>query len=236
MALHARELRRTSSVERASTTAFINSLIITIPATIIPVMVAAFAAYAFAWMDFPGRNILFVIVVGLLVVPLQIDAHPGPDSCSATSSRSGSSSPGRSSRSGWPTRGYGLPFAIYLLRNYMGSLPREVFESAAIDGASQSTAFFRLAMPMSVPALASLAIFQFLFVWNDLLVALIYLGAGPAEPAADGRPRQPGRTRSVAAGSYLTAAAFISMILPLLVFFALQRYFVRGITGGAVKG
>jgi alpha-glucoside transport system permease protein len=132
--------------------------------------------------------------------------------------------------------GYGLPFAIFLLRNYMGGLPREVFESAAIDGASPATAFFRLALPMSVPAIAALVIFQFLFIWNDLLVALVYLGAANA-------PNLP-LTVLVANLSnslggewhFLMAAAFISMALPLLVFFGLQRYFVRGITGGAVKG
>ena len=131
--------------------------------------------------------------------------------------------------------GYGLPFAIYLLRNYFGGLPREVFESAAIDGASQSTAFFRLAIPMSVPALASLVIFQFLWVWNDLLVALVYLG-----PTPENHPLSvvlANLTTSFGGGwQFLTAAAFISMIVPIIVFLSLQRYFVRGITGGAVKG
>ena len=132
--------------------------------------------------------------------------------------------------------GYGLPFAVYLLRNFMGSLPREVFESAYIDGASPVTAFFRLALPMSVPALAALAIFQFLFVWNDLLVALIYLGV--TNP--DNLPLTvniAGLMTSTGGGrQYLPAAAFLSMILPLVVFFGLQRYFVRGIVGGSVKG
>lgn len=210
--------------------AFINSLFITIPATIIPVAVASFAAYAFAWMKFPGRDALFVVVVGLLVIPLQTTFVPilrlfrdlgiAGDFMTVWLAHTG----------------YGLPFAILLLRNYMGGLPREVFESAAIDGASTSTAFFRLALPMSVPAIASLVIFQFLFVWNDLLVALIYLGAANAQNLP--------LTVLVANLSnslggewhYLMAAAFISMALPLAVFFALQRYFVRGITGGAVKG
>ena len=131
--------------------------------------------------------------------------------------------------------GYGLPFAIYLLRNYFGSLPREVFESAAIDGASPSTSFFRLALPMSVPALASLIIFQFLWVWNDLLVALVYLGG-----ASENHPLSvvlANLTTSFGGGwQFLTAAAFVSMIVPIIVFLSLQRYFVRGITGGAVKG
>jgi alpha-glucoside transport system permease protein len=209
---------------------FINSLFITIPATIIPIFVAAFAAYAFSWMNFPGRNLLFVAVVGLLVVPLQTTFIPILQAF------------GQLGFAGdfltvWLAHtGYGLPFAIYLLRNFMGSLPREVFESAYIDGASPVTAFFRLALPMTVPAIAALAIFQFLFVWNDLLVAFVYLGAV--------RPENLPMTVQIAnlvnsqGGGWelLGPAAFISMALPLVVFFALQRYFVRGITGGAVKG
>ena len=211
-------------------TNFLNSLFISIPATVIPLFVAAFAAYAFSWMEFPGRNILFVVVVGLLVVPLQATLIPVLRLFAE-----------------WGIAGtflavwlahtaYGLPFAIYLLRNFMGSLPREVFESAAIDGASPVTSFFRLALPMSVPAIAALAIFQFLFVWNDLLVALIYIGLASPD-------RLPltvsiaNLVNSTGGGSeFLGAAAFLSMALPLIVFFALQRYFVRGIVGGSVKG
>ncbi len=210
--------------------AFLNSLLITIPSTVISVAVAAFAAYAFAWMRFPGRDLLFVAVVALLVVPLQStfvpvlrlfkDLHLAGTFPAVWLAHTG----------------YGLPFAVYLLRNYMGGLPREVFESASIDGAGVATAFFRLAIPMSVPALAALAIFQFLFIWNDLLVALIYLGAANA-------PNLPltvlvANLANSLGGEwqYLMAAAFISMALPLIVFFGLQRYFVRGITGGAVKG
>jgi alpha-glucoside transport system permease protein len=209
---------------------FINSLFITIPATIIPIFVAAFAAYAFSWMSFPGRNLLFVVVVGLLVVPLQTTFIPILRAF------------GQLGFAGefltvWLAHtGYGLPFAIFLLRNFMGSLPREVFESAYIDGASPVTAFFRLALPMTIPAIAALAIFQFLFVWNDLLVAYIYLGSA--------RPENLPMTVQInnlvssqgAGWELLGPAAFISMALPLAVFFALQRYFVRGITGGAVKG
>jgi alpha-glucoside transport system permease protein len=211
-------------------TNFLNSLFISIPATVIPIFVAAFAAYAFSWMEFPGRNILFVVVVGLLVVPLQATLIPV-----------------LSLFASWGIAGtfltvwlahtaYGLPFAVYLLRNFMGSLPREVFESAAIDGASPVTSFFRLAIPMSVPAIAALAIFQFLFVWNDLLVALIYLGL--TNP--DNLPLTvsiANLVNSTGGGSeFLGAAAFISMALPLAVFFGLQRFFVRGIVGGSVKG
>ena len=211
--------------------AFINSLFITIPATIIPIAVAAFAAYAFAWMDFPFKNVLFVIVVGLLVIPLQLTLIPvlrlfGPNGLGIAGSF----------LAVWLAHtGYGLPFALYLLRNYMGGLPKEVFESAAIDGASPTTAFFRLALPMSVPAIASLAIFQFLFTWNDLLVSLIYIGTNIQNQPLTLKVAN--LVNSLGGNIHLlTAAAFVSMLLPLVVFLLLQRYFVRGITGGAVKG
>ncbi len=211
---------------------FVNSLFISIPATVIPIMVAAFAAYAFAWMSFPGRDLLFIAVVGLLVVPLQSTFIPilqlfGPKGVNIAGSF----------LAVWLAHtGYGLPFAIFLLRNFMGELPREVFESAAIDGASPVTAFFRLALPMTVPAIAALAIFQFLFVWNDLLVALIYLGA----QNPDNKPLTivvSNLVSSLGGGwQYLAAAAFVTMAVPLAVFLGLQRYFVRGIVGGSVKG
>lgn len=211
-------------------TNFLNSLFISIPATVIPLFVAAFAAYAFSWMEFPGRNVLFVVVVGLLVVPLQATLIP------ILGLFADWGIAGTFLAVWLAHTGYGLPFAVYLLRNFMGSLPREVFESAAIDGASPVTAFFRLAIPMSVPAIAALAIFQFLFVWNDLLVALIYIGI--ANP--DNLPLPvsiANLVTSIGGGTeFLGAAAFLSMALPLIVFFALQRYFVRGIVGGSVKG
>jgi len=219
--------------------AFVNSLFITIPATIIPVAIASFAAYAFAWMSFPGRNILFVVVVGLLVVPLQATVVPVLNvfrtiGVTGTSSSLAQALPFLSV---WLAHtGYGLPFAVYLLRNYMGGLPKEVFESAEIDGAGHATAFFRLVLPMSFPALAALTIFQFLFVWNDLFVAIVYIGAlnGARLPLT---ATLANLTNSLGGDwQYLMAAAFISMALPLVVFFAFQRYFVRGITGGAVKG
>ena len=210
--------------------AFINSLFITIPATVIPILVAAFAAYAFSWMEFRGRNLLFVVVVGLLVVPLQTTLIPILRLFASLGIN------GQFLAVWLAHTGYGLPFAIYLLRNYMGGLPREVFESAAIDGASPVTSFFRLALPMSVPVIAALAIFQFLFVWNDLLVALIYIGA--ANP--DNLPltvNLANLVNSLGGGwQALGAAAFLSMALPLVVFFSLQRFFVRGIVGGSVKG
>ena len=212
--------------------AFINSLFITIPATIIPILVAAFAAYAFSWMNFPGRNILFVVGRRAAGRAAPDDAHPDPPAV-----RRSSASPASSWRSGSPTPGYGLPFAIYLLRNFMGALPREVFESAYIDGASPVTAFFRLALPMSVPAIAALAIFQFLFVWNDLLVVARSTSARPSPENLPMTVAVANLVNSLGGGWHLLgAAAFLSMALPLVVFFALQRYFVRGITGGAVKG
>jgi len=218
--------------------AFVNTLFIVIPSTIIPVAIASFAAYAFSWMQFPGRNVLFVVVVGLLVVPLQATFVPVLN-IFRTLGVTGNSELAKSLPflGVWLAHtGYGLPFAIYLLRNYMGGLPREVFESAAIDGAGQATAFFRLALPMSVPAIAALVIFQFLFTWNDLLVALVYIGATnsanlPITVLIANLVNSLGGD-----WQYLMAAAFISMALPLAVFFGLQRYFVRGITGGAVKG
>lgn len=210
--------------------AFAASLLITIPSTIIPITIAAFAAYAFSWMHFPGRDVLFVIVVGLLVVPLQTTIVP------VLKIFKDLGIAGTFPAVWLAHTAYGMPFAVYLLRNYMGGLPREVFESASIDGAGHATAFFRLAIPMSVPAIAALAIFQFLFVWNDLLVALLYLGVGnPTNLPLTVAISQLGTSLGGDA-QYLMAAAFISMILPLIVFFALQRYFVRGITGGAVKG
>jgi len=209
--------------------AFLNSLIITIPSTIIPIMIAAFAAYAFARMEFPGRQIIFIIVVGLLVVPIQVTLIP----ILRVYNRLGLS--GTFIGIWLAHTGYGLPFAVYLLRNFFGALPKDIFESAFLDGASHRTAFFKLALPLSVPALASLAIFQFLWVWNDLLVALIYLGG--TEKVAPLTLRLSSLVNSLGQNWHLlTAAAFISMILPLIIFFSLQRYFVRGILAGSVKG
>jgi alpha-glucoside transport system permease protein len=208
---------------------FLNSLMVAIPATVMPILIAAYAAYAFAWMEFPGRNWLFLVVVGLLVVPLQSTLIPVLrlfTDLGLTGTFAGI----------WLAHtGYGLPFAIYLLRNFFGALPREMFESAAIDGAGPLTMFFRLVLPTSVPALASLAIFQFMWVWNDLLVALIYLGGHPA--VAPMPVTVSNLVNSLGQNwQLLTAAAFISMALPLVVFFSLQRYFTEGILAGSVKG
>ncbi|HMK11425.1 MAG TPA: carbohydrate ABC transporter permease [Acidimicrobiales bacterium] len=221
--------------------ALLNSLAVTIPSTVMPITIAAFAAYAFSWMEFKGRYALFVLIVGLLVVPLQTALIPILQLYTR----------------GWVIAGvhiipelhlngtflgiwlahtaFGLPLAVYLLRNYIGSLPSSIVESARIDGADHFTIFWRLIVPLSVPALAAFAIFQFLWVWNDLLVAYVFLGGTP-------------ETRVVTiqlanlVGEHgenwqlLTAAAFLTMLLPLLVFFSLQRYFVRGLTAGSVKG
>lgn len=209
--------------------AFLNSLIIATPSTIIPIMIAAFAAYAFARMEFRGRQILFVIVVGLLVVPLQMTLIP----ILRVYNRLGLS--GTFLGIWLAHTGYGLPFAVYLLRNFFGAIPEDIFESAFLDGASHLTAFFRLALPLSVPALASLAIFQFLWVWNDLLVALIYLGG--TERVAPLTLRLSSLVNSLGQNWHLlTAAAFVTMALPLFIFFSLQRYFVRGILAGSIKG
>ncbi len=212
--------------------AFRNSLFIAIPATFFPLFFAASAAYAFSWMEFPGRNTVFLVLVGMLVVPLQLTFIPVLRLFNDLGITNNEYLPYLSI---WIAHtGYGLPYAIYLLRNYMGSLPREIFESAFLDGCSHWTAFLRLALPLSIPAIASLVIFQFLWVWNDLLVALIYVGGGKYAPltyALSGLVNSLGQDWHL-----LTAAAFVSMALPLVVFLALQRYFVRGILAGSVKG
>ncbi len=209
--------------------AFLNSLAVAIPATIIPILIAAFAAYAFAWMRFPGRRILFIMVVALLVVPLQIALVPilrDYNTLQLNGTFLGM----------WLAHtGFGLALATYLLYNYISTLPRETLESAFIDGASHFTIFIRLIMPLSVPALASFAIFQFLWVWNDYLIALIFLGGNPETKVITMRLADIVGSRGND-WHLLTAGAFVTMILPLIVFFSLQRYFVRGLMAGSVKG
>ena len=207
---------------------FLNSLIVSIPGTVIPVLIAGFAAFAFAWMKFRGRDIIFMFVVALLVVPVQMTLIPVLRLLANV--HLVGTFPGI-----WLAHtAYGLPFAIFLLRNFFAQLPKELLESAYLDGASNMRVFFRLILPLSVPALASLTIFQFLWVWNDLLVALVYL----QDPAKAPMTVTINNLVSSFGTSWqlLTAAAFISMALPLVVFIALQRYFVEGITAGAVKG
>ena len=225
-----REVLASQGIDRA----FINTLTVTVPATIIPILIAAFAAYAFAWMEFPGRRFLFVVVVGLLVVPLQMSLIPLLRMYNDIGALFGV--PGKSYLGIWLAHtGFGLPLAIYLLRNYIGSLPKDMIESAQIDGASHFQIFTRMILPLSFPALASFAIFQFLWVWNDLLVALVFLGKRDNQIVMTSKLRELLGSRGDN-WEILTSSAFISIIVPLLVFLALQRYFVRGLLTGAVKG
>lgn len=227
--------------QRGMGRAFVNSLLISVPVTVLVLLTAAMAAYAFAWMQFPLRNTLFLVMVALLVVPLQMTLIPVLRlytwlEIDADMPIIGGRVFGTSSYTGiWLAHtAYGLPFAIFLLRNFFGSLPRDLFESAYLDGASDTRVFFRIVLPLSMPALAALAIFQFLWVWNDLLVALILLGDPQLAPMT---LRITSLVSSMGSQyQLLTAAAFVSMFVPLVIFFALQRYFVQGILAGAVKG
>lgn len=211
-------------------TAFINSIVVAIPATVLPIMFAAFAAYAFTFMDFRGKDVLFIAIVAVMVVPIQVAFLPmlkllGPQHLDIVNQYFAV----------WLLHtGFGMPLAIYTLRNYMTTLPKTVIESAKIDGASHYQTFWRLIVPMSVPALAAFAILQFLWVWNDLLIAKLFLGSGDNGTvivALQGLLGTQGQGQEL-----LTAAAFISMLLPMIVFFSMQRFFVRGLTSGAVKG
>ena len=208
--------------------AFLNSLAVAIPATIIPILIAAFAAFGFAWLNFPGRNIIFSLVVALLVVPLQIALIPILQDYVKLGLN------GTFLGIWLAHTGFGLPLATYLLFNYISTLPRELLESAYIDGASNFTIFVRMILPLSVPALASFAIFQFLWVWNDYLVALVFLGGGKNQVVTYAVASLVGEKGQD--WQLMTAAAFISMALPLAVFLGLQRYFVRGMLAGSVKG
>lgn len=211
------------------TGAFLNSLTVAIPATVIPILIAAFAAYGFAWMHFPFRRWLFIIVVALLVVPLQIALVPILKDYVKLDLNG-------TFLAVWLAHtGFGLPLATYLLYNYISGLPREILESAFIDGASHFTIFTKLVLPLSVPALASFAIFQFLWVWNDYLVALVFIGSKPDVQVLTMRLAEIVGSRG-SDWHLLTAGAFISMVLPLTVFFSLQRFFVRGLLSGSVKG
>jgi alpha-glucoside transport system permease protein len=209
--------------------AVLNSITVAVPATVIPILIAAFAAYGFAWIRFPGRRLFFIGVVALLVVPLQIALIPILKDYIKLDLNG-------TYLGVWLAHtGFGLPLATYLLYNYISTLPRDILESAFIDGASHFTIFMRLIMPLSLPALASFAIFQFLWVWNDLLVALVFLGADPRVEVLT--QKLLGMLGTFGSDWHLlTAGAFVSMILPLIVFFSLQRYFVRGLLAGSVKG
>ncbi len=207
--------------------AFLNSIAVAVPATIIPILIAAFAAFGFSWLEFPGRGLLFTIVVAILVVPLQISLVPILQDYTSLDLN------GTFLGIWLAHTGFGLPLATYLLFNYISSLPRDLLEAAYLDGASNFSIFTRLILPLSVPALASFAIFQFLWVWNDYLVALVFLGS-KNEVITYGLASLIGERGQD--WHLLTAGAFVSMLLPLAVFFALQRYFVRGMLAGSVKG
>jgi alpha-glucoside transport system permease protein len=209
---------------------FVNSLTVTIPATIIPILIAAFAAYALAWMKLPGRGFIIAVIVGLLVVPLQMSLIPLLKIYNASGFLS------KTYLGIWLAHtGFGLPFAIYLLRSYIAGLPKDLIESAQVDGANDFKIFRRIILPLSFPALASFAIFQFLWVWNDLLVAMVFLGTEPDKMVLTYKLNSLLGSRG---GNWdiLTASAFITIVVPLIVFFSLQRYFVRGLLAGSVKG
>ncbi len=213
---------------------FLNSLTVTVPATVIPILIAAYAAYALSWMRFPGRALLLSVIVGLLVVPLQMSLIPLLRLYNGIGDVFGV--PAKTYLGIWLAHtGFGLPLAIYLLRNYIAGLPNEIMESARVDGATDFEIFVRIVLPLSVPVLASFAIFQFLWVWNDLLVAIVFLGNTEQQLVLTGRLRELLGSRG---GDWeiLTTSAFVSIIVPLAVFFSLQRYLVRGLLAGSVKG
>ncbi|MFV0302189.1 MAG: carbohydrate ABC transporter permease [Paracoccus sp. (in: a-proteobacteria)] len=208
--------------------AFVNTMTVTIPATIIPILIAAFAAYALAWMRFPGRALIMAGVVGLLVVPLQVALIP----LLRFHNEIGI---GKGYLGIWLAHtGFGLPLAIYLLRSYMAGLPREVIESARVDGATEFQIFRKIILPLSFPALASFAIFQFLWTWNDLLVATVFLGNTNEQRVMTAALRELMGSKG-GEWEILATSAFISISVPLLVFFAMQRYLVRGLLAGSVK-
>jgi alpha-glucoside transport system permease protein len=209
--------------------AFFNTLTVTIPATIIPILIAAFAAYALAWMEFPGRALLIAAVVGLLVVPLQLALIP-------LLKFHNDIGIGKGYLGAWMAHtGFGLPLAIYLLRNYMVGLPRDIIENAKVDGASDFQIFTRIILPLSFPALASFAIFQFLWTWNDLLVALVFLIDSTGETTV--MTKHIVELLGTRGGNWeiLATSAFVSIAVPLMVFFAMQKYLVRGLLAGSVK-
>ncbi len=208
--------------------AFVNSMAVTIPAVVLPLTIAAFAAYGFAWMRFPGRKFAFAAMVALLVIPLQIALVP------VLSDYVHLRLNGTYLALWLAHTGFGLPLAIYLLYNYIAGLPKEILEAATVDGASHVRIFATIVVPLAVPVLASYAIFQFLWVWNDYLVALIFIGAQPDVQVLTMRLAEIIGSRG-SDWHLLTAGAFVSLVLPLVIFFSLQRYFVRGLIAGSVK-
>ncbi|MFF5623869.1 carbohydrate ABC transporter permease [Microbacterium sp. LWH10-1.2] len=233
------EVLQSGTTQLTMLESFMNSIAITIPATIIPLMIASMAAYAFAWIDFKGRNALFIFVFALQIVPIQMALVPLLSSFSRGINLFGlqvtlplGASQGYAQV--WIAHSmFALPLAIYLLHNFMSEIPGEIIEAARVDGASRGQIFFRVVLPLTMPAIASVAIFQFLWVWNDLLVALVF---------ADGAAAPITKLLAEITGTrgndwyLLTAGAFVSIIVPLIVFFSLQRYFVRGLLAGSTKG
>jgi len=208
---------------------FINTIVITIPAVLLPLFLASLAAYAFAWMPFPGRDALFVAVFARQIVPLQVALIPLLD-------RYVKFGLGASYWSVWLSHTiFALPLATFLIHNFMRELPAELMEAARVDGAGHVTIFFRILLPLLTPALAAFGIFQFLWVWNDLLVSLVFLGGTPDVAPITVRVAELSGSRG-SAWYLLSAGAFISMIVPVAVFLALQRYFVRGLLAGGLKG
>ncbi|WP_431522608.1 carbohydrate ABC transporter permease [Microbacterium esteraromaticum] len=218
---------------------FVNSIAITIPATIVPLMIASMAAYAFAWIDFKGRNFLFIFIFALQIVPIQMALVPLLSTFSRGLSLFGLQvtlplgASGGYAQVWFAHTMFALPLAIYLLHNFMSEIPSEIIEAARVDGASRGQIFFRIVLPLTMPAIASVAIFQFLWVWNDLLVALVFADGGAA-PITKLLAEITGTRGND--WHLLTAGAFVSIIVPLIVFFALQRYFVRGLLAGSTKG
>ncbi len=209
---------------------FWNSVRIAIPAAVIPILIAAFAAYALSWMKFKGRDWIFVAIVSLMVVPLQMCLIPLLKFFNKIPFDFLSGAP-----TIWIAHAiFGMPLAIFLLKNFIGGLPREVMEAARVDGASHLTVFRKLVLPLSVPAIASLGIFQFLWVWNDLLVAKVFGGGARNQPMTFALVDMVGNKGNE--WQLLTAGAFVMMVVPLVVFMSLQRFFVRGLLAGSVKG
>lgn len=209
--------------------AFLNSIAVTVPSTLIPLTVATFSAYGFAWMRFPGKRMLFFTVVGLLVIPIQVALVPIYKDFMSIGING-------SYLSVWLAHtAFGLPLTTYFMHNYISQIPKDIFESAFMDGASHFTIFSRLILPLSIPAIASIGIFQFIWVWNDYLISLVFLGGIPEAKVLTMKLADMIGTRGDQ-WHLLTSGAFISLILPLTIFFLLQRYFVKGMLGGSVKG
>lgn len=209
--------------------AFWNTLTIAIPATVIPILIASFAAYAFAWLRFPGRKTLFVTIIAMLVVPIQVALIPVLKDYTSLGLN------GTYLGIWLAHTAFGLPLVTYFMYNFISQLPKDLFESAFMDGATHFTIFSKLILPLSVPALASIGIFQFLWVWNDYLVSLIFIGNQPGVQVMSMKIADLVGSRGND-WHLLTSAAFISMLMPLAIFFMLQKYFVRGLLGGSIKG